>query len=176
MFECCICHQHARTTLSALLRHIREVHPHFDGKVLCGVDGCPATPSSYEGLRQHMYRFHREQLNLGSKRGSESLNNVLSDVNPELSDVNPEAPLLDDNSEEMVNDVSIDHITSVGSPATSSKILGAQFIMKTRDGRKLTQVATNGIVQDAEVLVQSTVQSMERRIFDKNIRTGCRPY
>ena len=45
--------------------------------------------------------------------------------------------------------------------------LGAQFILKTRDGRKLTQVATNGIIiQDTTVIIESTVQTIERRIID----------
>lgn len=56
MYECMICHQHAQTTLAGVLRHIREVHPHFQGSVPCGIQGCPSTPTSYEGLRQHVYR------------------------------------------------------------------------------------------------------------------------
>ena len=51
--------------------------------------------------------------------------------------------------------------------------LGAQFILKTRDGRKLTHVATNGIIiQDTKVIIESTVQTIERRIIDSIENVG----
>lgn len=59
LYECWICKQHVRRSLSGILRHIREVHRHFEGRVPCRVEGCPATPATYEGLRQHMYRYHK---------------------------------------------------------------------------------------------------------------------
>ena len=62
MFECCICQKYARRTLAEIMRHIRDVHPHFDGTVRCGVEGCPSTASSYESLRQHMYNKHKHIL------------------------------------------------------------------------------------------------------------------
>lgn len=154
MFECCICHQFARRTLSSLLRHIREVHPHFEGRVLCGVDGCPATSSSYEGLRQHMYRFHKDHIAQYSRGASNNatLTNS-SDENSPLLD--PEDSVEED--QEVTADIEI----------STSKVIGAQFILKTRDGGRLTQTATNGIVQDAKILVQNTVQTLERRVIDK---------
>ena len=46
-------------------------------------------------------------------------------------------------------------------------ILGAQFIMKTRDGKKLTQVTTDGIIQDTKLMLQSTVENLERKVMEK---------
>lgn len=44
------------------MRHIREVHRYFDGPVRCGIDGCPSTATTYESLRQHIYKKHKEAL------------------------------------------------------------------------------------------------------------------
>lgn len=41
-------------------------------------------------------------------------------------------------------------------PQDSATAIGAKFIMKTRNGRKLTQTATNGIIEDSKLLVQNT--------------------
>ncbi len=55
-------HQHARTTIAGILKHIREVHPFFRDAITCGLDGCAATPSSYEALKAHVYRYHKNLL------------------------------------------------------------------------------------------------------------------
>lgn len=62
MYQCWLCHQYARKTLNGILRHIREVHPHFEGRVMCGINGCPSTASTYESLWQHLYRKHAADL------------------------------------------------------------------------------------------------------------------
>lgn len=138
MYECCICYQHARSTL----RHLREVHPHFNGKVPCGVNGCPRTSSSYEGLRQHMYRYHRDILNVP--------------VTSEASDSHEQ-----ENSREQENDSIMEDLGNTFNsdpPCYSAAEIGAKFILKTRDGRKLTQLATDGIIEDSKILVQNTVE------------------
>lgn len=50
--------------------------------------------------------------------------------------------------------------------AESATLLGAQFILKTRDGRKLTQVATNGIIQDTKVILQSTIEVIQKKVLE----------
>ena len=57
-----ICKKYARKTLSDILRHIRDAHPHFKGPLRCGVDNCPSTLRTYKSLRQHMYEKHKNEL------------------------------------------------------------------------------------------------------------------
>lgn len=45
-----------------IIRHIRDMHCHFSSPVRCGVENCPSTATSYESLRQHMYKKHRNEL------------------------------------------------------------------------------------------------------------------
>ena len=151
MFECGICHQHARRTLSGILRHIREVHPHFRGKVPCGVQGCPSTTSSYESLRQHMYRYHRELLNLSAAVHHSQME---QDTEESMEYSNNDSLPSEDTNES-------------GDCPPSSTILGAQFILKTRDGKNLTQAATDGVVRDTINIVQSTVKLLEGKVFEK---------
>ena len=62
MYECQICKQYARKSLKEIVRHIREVHRSFSTPVSCGVDDCTSSASSYESLRQHLYKKHRSAL------------------------------------------------------------------------------------------------------------------
>ena len=75
MYQCWLCHQFARKTLNGILRHIRGVHPHFEGRVMCGINGCPSTASTYKSLRQHLYKKNAAELKL----------ELLSDHTPQLT-------------------------------------------------------------------------------------------
>lgn len=144
------------------MRHIREVHPHFEGVVMCGIDGCPATPSTYIALRQHMYRFHKDKITDSTSQNGNLLSSSASiSDESEVATYNPE-----DSIEESSNGM------SDLSPPPSTQVTGAKFILKTRDGRKLTQVATNGIVEDAKLLVQNAIQNMQKLVVDKLEQLG----
>ncbi len=55
-----------------------------------------------------------------------------------------------------VNDVQID-------PTEADPVFeAAMFILKTRDGRKLTQTVTDGIVHDTKIFVERTVDMLEK--------------
>ena len=154
MYECCVCHQHARTTLSAVLRHIREVHPYFANAITCGLNGCAATPSSFEALKKHIYRYHRELLNI-----------------PDDDSNTPSAPnpTVDENCEEegSLEHHDADDSAEASLSTPSSAMLGAKFILKTRDGKGLTQTDTDGIVHDVKVVLQNTVESLEQSVLQK---------
>lgn len=52
-------------------------------------------------------------------------------------------------------------------PLPSAKVLGAQFILKTRDGKKLTQVAMDGIIADTKVVLKSTLQKVGKKLMER---------
>lgn len=159
LYECCICHRHARKSLSGILRHIREVHPHFEGPVPCGIDGCPSTPTSYEGLRQHMYRYHKHHLVL-SRPDSAAAESSAGDGSILTS---AEQPLNDPDESNIMDDC--ESTQTIEEPTSQTKLLGAQFILKTRDGKKLTQVSTNGIINDTKIILQSTLEAIEKKVL-----------
>lgn len=156
MYVCCICHQYARTTLIGVVKHIREVHPYFESPVTCGLNGCVATPSSFQALRIHLYRYHRELLDITD---SDNTTNVLA--NPTVEGY-PEDQDFDNVGGEGDND-----LAETPQSLPSSSDLGAQFIMKTRDGLKLTQKATDSVLSDVKLLLESTMERVESEVLKK---------
>ena len=156
MYECCICHKHARRTLAGIMRHIREVHPHFEGKVKCGVDGCPTTASSYESLRQHMYRKHKAIL---------QHNGPLCEPQRSVS-----FDLENDDGDESLGGATLDPSFAeypTNGQHSRSSLVAAKFILKSRDGRKLTQTTMDGILQDTRNIVECTVDVLEASVLKK---------
>lgn len=134
--------------MSGILRHIREVHPYFSGKVACGVNGCPRTSSSYEGLRQHIYRYHKDLLNVPV-------------TVPEASSSNQEPEDDDYTAEDMQIEETMPNYNSSSESTTS---IGAKFILKIRDGKKLPQLVTDEIIEDSKILVENTVDIMKKKL------------
>ena len=159
MYECCICQKYARRTLAEIMRHIRDVHPHFEGTVRCGIDGCPSTASSYESLRQHMYSKHKDVL---------THNQPLCEPQRDLPSGLTRERDSNDGNLELDGFMIQDPIASVG-PANESgpSFEAAQFILKTRDGRRLTQTATNGILQDTRIILERTVDMLQEKVMQK---------
>ena len=155
MYHCLICHEHARKTLPEILRHIREVHPHFQDTVSCGINGCPSTASSYEALRRHMYRYHKNLLNCSSALIPTEENYHESQLEVEGTD----SIECEDNS-------------AVSEDPISTRITAAKFILKTRDGKGLTQVATDGIIADTKLMIQSSLQYAETKVLEMIDRIG----
>ena len=50
---------------------------------------------------------------------------------------------------------------------TKSQYVGANFVLKVRDGRGLTQVATNQIIQDVTVAMENIVDCLESSLMKK---------
>ncbi len=145
MFQCCICHQHARTTIAGILKHIREVHPFVRGAVPCGLDGCAATPSSYEALKAHVYRYHK---------------NLLTTTQCQA-----------DNEDESVCQVKINLRNwkrlkpDLNSPSAS--LNAARFIMKARNGKSLTQAMTSDVVDDVKIILENSISSIKLKVMNE---------
>ena len=62
---CPLCDKYASHSFLPVLRHIGEVHqfePRF--AITCGLDGCPSKYNSVSGYKTHLYRKHRQFLQL----------------------------------------------------------------------------------------------------------------
>ena len=86
MFLCQICNKYARRTLGEILRHIRDVHRHFTGKVRCGISNCPSTVTSYDSLRHHLYKKHHKDVlkDTGENNSREFHGRLTSEPNIEM--------------------------------------------------------------------------------------------
>ena len=150
MYECNICSRYARKTLAEIMCHIREAHPHFEGPVRCGIEGCPSTIKSYESLRQHVYRKHKHVLK-PSDPGC-----MITSSNDTIGSAVP--------SEAMESSDSFTADPTSTSPSCLEQqhpsLAAAQFIMKMRDGRKLPQTTLDIILQDTRQFLDQTVENL----------------
>lgn len=104
-----------------------------------------------------MYRYHKDKLNISHNHVDADETSHDSDDNTGDSE-NTEIPGYTNSGEDnMTNAVTV----------PSSQTLGAQFILKTRDGRRLTQVATDGIINDTRMLIKSTVCAARKKMIQK---------
>ena len=160
MHECQICKNYARRTLAEILRHIREVHPHFEGKVKCNVNSCPSTLSTYESLRHHMYKNHKDVL----KDDSANAEDISSD------DMAAELDVFADSSTEVVSNVQSNLHYDDDDDDDDDDILhdeAAKYILKIQEGKKLTQTVTEGIIRDTTSIIHHTVDHLKKKVHEQ---------
>jgi len=156
MYECQICKQYARKSLKEIVRHIRDVHRSFSTPVSCGVDGCPSTASSYESLRQHLYKKHRSAL----------IPEVSSEVVTFPYTDHEELPVL---ASESPASPDVHHLATAEPTRrpSSCELEAAKYILRVRDGKGLTQVVTDEIMQDVDTLINCATDSLGRKLTAK---------
>lgn len=147
---CWLCYKVASPTLKGVVRHMAAVHahdPHFF--ICCGIQGCSRTYSNFFSFKKHLYRKHRASLDMSgpfvadsSFRGSSEHggSNFVSDV----EDVNEERPHIVSNFQHMKQ--------------------MALFLLKTREVRKVSQVALDGIIADFTQMHERTVNELKLEV------------
>ena len=173
MYLCQICNQYARLSLKEILRHVRDVHRNFSSPVTCGVNDCPSKASSYDSLRQHMYKKHRDELipnaaeteNIARGTGTEEL--VHDDQEDEGTYARTESV---GNSPAVTDDVYSP--SSSESSYSTSVFEAAKYILKVRDGKGLTQVVTDSILVDIQTLIYCTTESLEKKVMSALMDTN----
>ena len=156
---CCICKLFASFSFSSVLRHIGNTHARDSNlSILCPVPGCPRSVKSYiyiyiynnfESFRSHVYRKHRQllkevpsQLSSTEQQGSNNSCNT-----SEYQDNVETNGGVDDNDDFQYEQDSED----------SLQLDAARFLLKTREERKITQAAVDGIVHDVSNLWDSAM-------------------
>ena len=149
MYYCQICKQYARVSLKEIIRHIRDMHRHFTTPVRCGVAGCPSTATSYESLRQHTYKKHRNEL-----IPEDHVHGDCVPVATNNCDLIAESESSAFAEEESQSDMPA---SSTPRPSTVAiKLEAARFILKLRDGNRLPQTVTYCILKDIQTMIDST--------------------
>ena len=157
MYLCQICKQYARVSLKEIIRHIRDMHRHFTTPVRCGVDGCPSTATSYDSLRQHTYKKHRNELIPEDHSNFVPIASFEDNAEPESQSVFTEEG----------SHIPASSTPSTASAATQSATLeAARFILKLRDGKGLPQTVTDSILKDIQVMIDSTNDNLKRKITE----------
>lgn len=155
MYVCCICNRYARKSYAEILRHIRAVHPHFSGAVICGIDNCPTTLTTYESLRQHIYRKHKRAIFQGDKSQSETSTDKECDGAETLLSSQDDGDDPAGSTLGQTQEYFGQHL----------KKNAAMYILKLREGRRLTQTAVDGVLKDTTVFLQNTVEDMQASVM-----------
>ena len=171
MYECQVCKQFARLTLKEIIRHIRDMHRHFSSPVRCGVHNCTSTATSYESLRQHVYKKHRNELI------PEDCNNIYPTSTETVHDRDHDVSHHDDGQRDHDDDhdhdvaidrdgdISIAEVDDNPHNMSQSTTETAKFILKIRDGKGLTQTVTDGILRDMQAVVECTTDNLKAKII-----------
>ena len=148
MFVCNICNSFAGQSYSAVLRHMGN-HRFDPGlSIVCGIDFCVEVYKNYESFRSHVYRKHREVL--GSCESTQAEGSI-----PGISQIG------DTESREAHNVALEEEETMMTDEDYDPKKSAALFLLKTREERKVTQTALNGIVQDIQGLWKDAMERIK---------------
>ena len=154
MFVCSICDAFAAPSYSSVLRHLAS-HQYDPGlHIVCGIDGCPLTYRNFQSFRSHIYRKHRAVLEGGLPRADSDDQQA-----PEPTiDVDEESPV------DLLSEFS-EGSESIDTPDTQKQ--AALFLLKTREERRITQAALNGIVGDVKGLWSQAMQKLQETVLQR---------
>ena len=133
-YVCSVCHMFARKSFKAVLRHMSDHRCEPGINFVCGIDSCRQVYENFDSYRRHMYRKHRDHLVARSEGDADQ--SACSDPNSHVGE-----------SVE-TGRTQVARLPHAESRALFSKKSSALFLLKTREERKVTQTALNGIIQD----------------------------
>lgn len=145
-WRCPLCHSFAARILKGVLRHIGAVHAHeANFHVTCGIQGCPRSYSNYHSYKKHMYKKHREVLEVTATVSSASEVQVFE---PTETDEYPCG--------------SSD--TTTHPSHTDEKKQSALFLMKATAVRKVSKTTLDDLIGDITILLDNRIQLLQESI------------
>lgn len=157
MFFCPLCNSFGSHSLSALLRHIGEIHQYDSNfRIQCGLQQCPQTYSNFQSYRKHRDVLFIQQTessfndseNVKENRGESNSDSHSSNrTHPDPAYRTPDDDNTDDSSER------------------STRIAAAKFVMKTRKEYRLPQSTVNALITDVDELCSSAIGRMKNAFF-----------
>ena len=164
MFCCQVCSAFASPTFAAVLRHICTTHATDEQLALvCPIRGCPRQNpySNFESFRSHVYTKHRDVL---KGRLSRPSHEELQESNSHSDTAEDPGCTSDVGNEDVLRNTVID-CNPEGSrllPCDDDfQFAAAHFLLITKEERKITQSAVDGIVQDVTGLWNTAVKQVQ---------------
>lgn len=123
------------------------VHAHDPGfYICCGIEGCPRTYSNFYSFKKHLYRKHRCNLEM------------------DAFESNPLSDNTDDNQVEFEElEIPYDEEPQISSNFQHMKRM-ALFLLKTKEIRKVSQAALDGLIADFTTILQQTIHQVEYEV------------
>ena len=141
-FVCNICHHFTRSSFKAVLRHMSDHRCEPSVRFVCSIGSCKEVYQNFDSYRKHIYRKHRNLLEL-----PDNASNQLS------------------NTDQSVPSAEGSYSTAEDLPPVPKKLLSkrssALFLLKTRAERKVTQAALDGIISDVSGLWSDAMDAVK---------------
>ena len=157
MYFCCVCSGFASQKFAFVLRHMKTHEKDPGLKLVCPISECDRKRpyTNYESYRSHINRKHPFLI----KR---SLNRTGSDPDcdpDEPAEVEQDSEFSDEENEEDEHEEAMETSTD-DSDRSSLQFAAAHFLLKTREERRITQRATDGIVKDMTDLWEKAIEQV----------------
>ena len=144
---CWICYRFAAPSLKAVVRHMATVHAHDPRfHICCGIEGCSRAYTNFYSFKKHLYRKHRACLDVSGPFDQNSSQQDNGD-----NEINFYDYLDNENDNEL--DGRLSHF--------QCKKQMALFLLKSREIRKVSQVALDGLIADFTSILQLTVHQLQ---------------
>lgn len=157
---CPLCPQEQTSSLKFTLRdyvkHISLFHAHQPGfQLTCGIGGCKRTFHNFGTFKNHLSSYHQLEANPTN----------------EVDDGLLEQPCDEWNGDDDYNAEGNPSLDSISTLQESS----ALFLLKAKEGQKLTQMALQGVIEGVTALNQARLNIMHSAINQVLMEAGISP-
>ena len=140
-FVCTICNAFTHSSFRAVFRHMGTHRADPNLHIACGIDSCAATYKNLDSYKKHIYRRHREVLTFER----------VQDQSENVEDEDIFDPFTPPEAER----------ESITRPrGDEAKREAALFLLKTKEERKVTQRALDGIVRDLQGIWENSMDGL----------------
>ncbi len=183
---CTVCSVYRTNSLSELLSHIRLFHSHQPSlSIRCGIGGCQRTFRNFGTFQNHISIYHRMEANPtnivggggedGGNAGGSGGGLVEEDGDggddPEGDDSDEDDSDEGEEDDEREDNSNDSNTTPPSDPLRSTAI----FLLKLKEGHKLTQAALQGVIDGTTTLWQSQLAEMHTEVCQVLTAAGIGP-
>ncbi len=155
---CPLCEWFAGASMKAVVRHIGANHAHEAGfHVCCGIDGCPRTYKKFDSYRHHLYKIHRDVLDVSSVCYNDPEEQGGS--NPEEQGGSNQEDSMEDYCDSDPN-VQSDFHNSF--PLTLKRV--GLFLLKAKEIYKVAETHLGSLMEDISFMIDLTVSHLEKAV------------
>lgn len=165
MMHCQLCSDFSAPTSHLLLKHIGRVHanaPRFSLRCIFG--GCETTFTNFHSYKRHIRKKHFRELIQQEESNQDSDCELDNDLN-HAEESTSRIPASDEFSDlESIASLGDNGNEGVSSMEESNDREAALWILKLKEGRKLTQTTTEEILSDVTELCSSIVLHLKNKV------------
>ena len=145
-WRCPLCHCFAAPGPK---RHMGTIHTHDSNfHVICGLQGCSRSYKNYHSYKKHMYKKHRDILELDLSVSQEDNSN----------------PSLEDDAGFDGDDSDLNNPPSLETCVKDNKRISALFLLKATAVSKISKCALDDLISDISLFLSDKLQTLENDV------------